>query len=827
MKLLSRVYTVCTSILLLLAVCTNRSMACGPMLDEEQRISLFRQRLLHNDGLAAFYYTEHYLTYAVQANDYATNCAEWASYTQNKVSVGDIDTMLYHISGKDFVQMYLCGKWGTYKRNEFLKWLLLPKNKAAMEYMVLAKEVERTYYDELNAENDWAYNLQNKQLAGGNTLLRKAKNGATKRLPTFLKTRYAFQAVKMMYYDLYYSTDTVICDADGGTRDHRQLINYYKQHLEGRKSIVVEWGRLYYGLSMTDRMERAQQLILCFDNCTEKRAFIYNYLSSSDVAALSKRIKEPSMLAAIQTYIGIKNSGEGLEQLEQVYALAPKSDYAALLLVRELAKLDNWLLASELTGFEPVASPHKSVWETKWEDEQNNVWKPKEWYVQMNRKKDLAYLKKVTKVVASIADKERDNALWQLALVHLHHLDRNYKAAAAVLQELPPQKNEVYEQQRLTELLLNCMYSKDVNSKATQDKIAKLMGKLEQMEYKAPTSENAVTIDRYVPAELYLMLSKLYYKQGNVVYAGLMERKSGITVDDYRGGWVEETQIFNYNKIAYLDRMGRPKDVDAYLQLARKKNKTALEQLIATNIGAEEWYKELKGTMLLREGKYAAAYEVYKELPADYWVNNYEYKDYLKTLCVSAAGTLLPEKDKHDYNYTMPSKRLIAKELMQLERNTQMVYEHGELAYNYYRLGNGLMNITYVGRDWMASSYGKSGSESGDEDGWRSWAFYNFRTVNKKAWDNYYHATAAKRAYKKALTLAKGRPELEAKILLMLAYLDNTTNYEQAYDKQPANDYLNWLQKNYSKTKVYELAITTCPDVAAMEGVTFDYSKRR
>ena len=126
-------------------------------------------------------------------------------------------------------------------------------------------------------------------------------------------------------------------------------------------------------------------MALVFDRCDDKKlrmAMVFNK-NKSIVDKTLAMAKSPQEKAAILTMTIVNNPGRTLNTVLEIEKLDP--DYYALdfLLLREINKLEDWILTPSLTLSKPTLSPNKE-WRSGPED-----------YLQKNYEKDRAYLKQV------------------------------------------------------------------------------------------------------------------------------------------------------------------------------------------------------------------------------------------------------------------------------------------------------------------------------------------------------------------------------------------------------------------------------------------------
>lgn len=137
-------------------------------------------------------------SYYLPTPTYTQNLAEWASYTQNKATTTDIQSLIYTKNTVFFEQLLSQAKQGktANAKNSFENFLLQKKDIAAITYLILAKKAE----SQTQPLDPWADPPQQRDSVLIAKLLQEATQQAKTNPNPFLKLRYAFQAVKMAFY---------------------------------------------------------------------------------------------------------------------------------------------------------------------------------------------------------------------------------------------------------------------------------------------------------------------------------------------------------------------------------------------------------------------------------------------------------------------------------------------------------------------------------------------------------------------------------------------------------------------------------------------------
>jgi hypothetical protein len=802
--------------------------SCGPSLDyDDARFMLFRQELAGSDALSPFYYTQHFLfsnTPDPEGTDVQRNCKEWEQACGHKVSTKDVYTMLYSVTPDSFLYACRTDDWKDLGKNSFVKWLRQKDNIEYLRYLAFARSVES---QQVRERDPWKENNDKFYLSFYDSLAQIARMQGKTSASNFLKERYAFQAVKLMYYGKYYSYTDADHDMGYGIEmDNTQLIKCYETYLKGKKTIVADWALLYYGASFKNRITRARYLLQAFDRTEEKKVFVYNHLRLADVNALEKVTTDAQTLAVIHAYKAIKSPGRTLKEIQLVYKYDSGSRYLPLLITREINKVEDWILSPEAKGF------NSAIREQLYNKEKGRT--ANDPYVSYNRfskkniEKDRLYLRQVRTFLLTLLNNKSaiGDDLLRLAVAHLYHVDGNYSEAKTYLDNIHDLKNPDWEIQLDIEKTISLIYTRDLRNDTTRKELNKAFTRLEKAGVMLDTSTQ-YNYDYYgrqkdIVSDLYLLLSNRMRAQGDIVTSGLLSMKSRSLVNEYYGfpdyhSWEVDTAE-NYSKIAWFDKYATPADVDSLMMFKHKKKKTAFERRITPAIwGKDNFYRDLKGTLLVRQGQFEEALAVMNQIPDDFWERHYAYKEYLRHSSVTSVGTLLPVETGLRNSYPVASKKLILRDIVALRSDLKNARTDSARARIYFMLGNSLYNISYHGKDWMMFSYGKTSMEL-DKNDWDEdyrWAYFSFYPNNIRYGKTYYTCAGAIKMYLSALRFTHNDKELAAQCLLMLSACDNAAATYRYRGKTHYSEYLGMLKKKYKKTVVFDRASTECPDVEA------------
>lgn len=806
--------------LLICCILPKLVWACGPSLyPDEARFALFRNGINGQEGFEPFFYSEYFLNSNAPdptGKDYKRNCQEWQQVTGTSVSFEDIYSIQYTCAPDSFLSAYEQKSWSTFKQNSFTSWLLKKKNKAYLDYFILAKQMEAAQF---YRGDPWTASLLDTNTIALDKLAQIALDrcGSTKN--SFLKTRYAFQAIKTVYY----------------VNKPDKLATYLKAfetYIEPGQSVVKGWGYYFYGLLQQDQLKRNVCLLRAFDLSEEKKVAAFNKIDPDSLAAIIQKEKDPYLKEIALAMQGIYTTDRAGAIIVALYQVNPDSKYLPLLLSREINKIEDWIWSYTFLGFSSLGinyegKPTFSYWNKGYteDEEQQKV------LIAANREKDLEYVEELCALMAKMGSTQfPDKDFLRLAQAHLYNIRGNYTAATRVLAGLTLPDTSIYYKQWLIESIILCTNTEDISDPDVQ---ARLLQWLKRFDNAPSTNDNnnndPIAESEDDLSELYLVISKKFQDKGAINLAGLLYNKSHHIRNIYDGwetSWDDAyrpqqkkphsvSPKMNYKQIAFWDRYAGPQELEALMAFKAKQNKTAFEQYISP----EQWpddqvYKDLMGTKYMRMERYHDALKVFQSMDQEFWNDNYHYADYLPFTGIADLRTYAPWETSRSKYYKRTCKTDIVADIVAIiDRINQPGLSPEQKAAYYIQLGNCKLNMTKNGLFWMMLSYGNFGQENRENTG--NFFTYTFYPNTVAYGDNYYGAKSALEAYDRALKLSRNTEQQAAAYLykeLALVLSDQRPDYN--YDeKRPATQNVKMLRKYFANTKAYEAAASYCADI--------------
>ncbi len=413
-----------TSIVLLMCcLLPELAVACGPSLyPDEARFALFRNGINGQEGFEPFYYSEYFLNSNAPdptGKDYQRNCGEWQKITGTGVTAGDIYAIQYSCAPDSFLSAYEQSNWSSFQGNSFTKWLLNKKNRSYLDYFILAKQMEAAQF---YRGDPWTARLLDTNSISMERLAKIALERSTTAKHPFLKTRYAFQAIKTIYY----------VNERG---DLAPYLKAFQTYIEPGESVVKGWAYYFYGLLQKDPLIRNTSLLRAFDLSEEKKIAAFNKIEPAFLKELAQKEKDPYLRKIALAMQGIYTMGRAIDIINALYEVNPGSKYLPLLLSREINKVEDWIWSYTFLGFSSLGIDFEgkvtfSYWNKGYTEDEARY----KVMVMSNRKKDLEYVDRLCSLMIKMRDTRfPDRDFLKLALAHLYNIRGNSTTAAQAI----------------------------------------------------------------------------------------------------------------------------------------------------------------------------------------------------------------------------------------------------------------------------------------------------------------------------------------------------------------------------------------------------------
>ena len=667
-------------------------LACGfyPY-GEDVRYNLLKPEMVMPNQVNWFHYCAYkfyYDDYDFQVDSkeqYAENTALWNVYFGNQYNEADIYEALIHATSAD-MRNKNCG-------NSFIEGLHKNGKTAEINYFIFAKSCSG--FNTMGSD-PWERvpkSFQRKRAK----MIKKALQFAEDATQPELKKRYAYLALRMAYYH-------------GDEKKVQTIYDNYFSKLKYENALDY-WALHFYTLTETESQQRSIHAALVFLNSTEKRFAIHESFNTEyaleDLLAKAKTNDEKIALHFISASLSY---AKALDHIEAIAAIDPNHPCLNFLVLREINKLEDWILTPTYTEFSPSTQ---------------NIWEEVEQQVISDRvAEDRDYAAKLATVIRTISTKRLTAETWlDVYAVYATFLARDFEGFETKLEAVGDKVGSNQAQIHL----LNQLW---ILYRIASDRSIFHMSKEDQtflMEaHKANENQFLLAVAR-----------ELEMKKQYVDAACIFSHVNEGTNSDFWKSKQHHTTLgsdYYYEYFYYLDATYDIRSLKLIQQaLTTRQTTDDFTQWCYVNLRKDEMrFMDLIGTKYFRQNQLNEALNYFEQVNDTLWNSDYtSFNEYLNKDPFSNDfyGRYTESHQKEIENtYTKPE--LVKEMLRCLEKINQTT--GNEKAKYAYRLGNCYRNMTYYGNAWMMRRYFWSGYArlSGLEDD-----------------EEYYHANMAQKYY--------------------------------------------------------------------------------
>jgi hypothetical protein len=707
--------------------------ACGySLLGEDYRIALLNPYIIGEDYAPLFYSANRFHTRrnAKAGTDRLRNASAWAQELGPDVSPKDVMAILYGTSLQDWLKAKKGYAPKTWKENP--AWRAIVQRPDLHEYVFYAKG-----YEQENVFMHW-WEEEETPVATGEEIYRenyhaRALAGYTKaKTGSFLKDRYAYQLLLLAYYD----------------NDAEAMEAYFMSHFKGKSGALADWARFHFAAQWNEEGRYTVEMANALRAVPEKAIAAYSRtnkrIKPADYLAATRNAAERSNLYALAA---LKEKGKALSNILKAYELDPTNPLVELLVVREINKLEDWLVTNPLTGLGPA---HTSYQMPEWtEDYQSQV----DQLRRENMDKDRGYLKQVRKFLKDYRPKNaKRGAIFrgQAAL-----LDEDYRSALKETAALKLGDEGAGLQVRIIRYLALLQGGKLTDEKV-QEELAEHLLALDRVLPKRDPNEYYSGSDKdfkLLPV-LNRIASQRYASTGDTVTAYLLHNRSLSLLNG--NTWSSDY----YRKIDYLDRDISPAVMDGIIAfLEGKAYVSAFDGLLRTNLVPEvEVLLDLAGTLALRRNDLPRALAYLDKIPDgwyatnDYFSNDFNspWSDQEEPYFWTTPITKMIQKGPGE---KLTSKVMLLRQLQTLEEQSSQGGDHGAAAC--LALAQAWYNMSDFGPAWDMLAYGKSSQKPSGPTRWPEGVAHAAVPHNKADFDLIYRASRSEAYFDCAEATAK------------------------------------------------------------------------
>ena len=638
--------------ILLACLISSTSFACGwyPF-GEDVRFSLMSPEIFDDGGMSPYYYTSQNYGYGFQSSsENDPNVALWKEYCKGKVDEESIFEAVYELEKYKIERGSTENKMVLYlKRND----------KEALSYLVFAKSCSHLN----NVYSDWE--REDEEVSRNRKML-EALNRSKGVKSKAIKRRYHFLALRLAFYNN---------DSDKARR-------IFEKSFSGTPTDIIDYWALYFNSAMQKKSaERNFNMAQVFVNAPGKRFGALSKISINfpidEVLAFAKTDKERANVNAVYA---VRNRGRGLSDLKAVWALDPQNPMLDFMLIREVNKIEDWVLTPRYTNFDPTMDPRGSRY-----GETNEL-------IQERIEDDEKYAGELSDWLESLAETSQK---WKLVEAYLKGITGNEREALMIMSSshlFPEETRNLVKQLRI---LFRVRFSKNQRVELNANDHAVLM---------------AVKQDNY--NQFLFAVSREFEFQNKLDIAAALFSHVNRSTDFYSGGvsWKSGTgkatldDDYYYSWFLYLDAEYSPEEVQSVIDFAELKftESTEFDRWQREYLGKNlDRLYDLLGTKYVRQNNMDMAIAAFENVGGELW-SKYPFKNYLNGNPFHADF----------YSGHKPSKMdTILFTKLELVKQYKVFKEKAEnpktknRAYYYFLLANCELNMSHYGNSWMMRRY--------------------------------------------------------------------------------------------------------------------------
>ncbi len=781
--------TVCISAAIVLF--PQNIIGCGPDADPyDYYTSFFHQNLPEANGYRPFYYTGLNFLYdesePVEVSDLLAQ--EWAGYCGGPVTDADASLFVTKFERNDLTNLYSNIEKGSslsmpdsIMGNSMTNYFIKTKDLEALGYLLYAKQLE----PHVSGNSD-AWEPTQRDSVKMAKLIKNGLQLYNAATSPFFKLRFAYQITRLAHYSGRYLN----------------AIKFYDDYVSGNNtksvlqplSLALKGGALY---RTGKTKEAAYVFSKAFSASTAKR--VSNYLGfkwstnaetpRNEYLAYCKTNEEKAAMLAL---FAMGSSDNELPAMKSIYQLNAGSEELEVLAVREINKLEETYLT-------PILKKEKggSTFYYYWDNQQLDS-------VTTAAKKET---KELTAFLLEAGNNKqvKNRGLFETGAAYAAYMMKDYtnsKKYLAAAEKMNLTK-KVKDQWTLTNILVTINEKDKIDAAFEEQLLPSLFWLEERVRNEKPATTGYYQTSQWKKIYRDLMseiLAKRYHQAGDYHKEALCIGAADV---------IESPEANRYSNkgVDYMRNNLSSKDVENLYALFTAKQRNKFENyLIKKNAINTAVVTEFAGTAYLREYDYARAIEWFKKSPD---------KKSLPIKKNPFIDLLYDQEEPLAKELKFSTSKLAFAESMLL-LTKQAETDKTNAAKYYYKLANGLYNMTYYGHTWELVQYYR-----GSTDG------YRIPTDANAFKKEYYGCHSAEAYFEKAMNASQDK-NFKARCLFMMAkcsqkqvskpvYSDFNYNWNQLdaaeklyWPKFKKNRHFPQLVKEYSNTAFYSEAYNSC-----------------
>lgn len=651
----------------LLTISISNVFSCGYYpYGEDVRYNFLKPHYIFPDNGDFFFYTSDLFSIDYTLDDippahFEENCTLWKNSLGNRFSSEQVYDLIYVKSTEELKT----------SREEIVQFLHQKDNLKFLNYLLFAKSIS-----DLNGKTNDPWEMEDKVLLKNRKKAwEKALKKAKAEKDPDLKRRYAHLAIRLAFYN----------------KDEAVVEQVYNQYFnDGVYNDAIDYWALFFKIQFEPSSpEKNVKVALIFMNSLEKRNAVinvgYDYFLRADMNAAANDEER----IAVLFMAACTNSYKSLDQLEQISDIDPSHPCLDFLALREINKLEDWILTPYYTKF------NTNYYGANYEpaEEINDRIEEKREYGQ-----------EVLKWFLKLSDKRQTNQVWWKIMKDYCSVivmkNQNLKS-----ETIKTQINDgsISENQRL---FLKKMYMLNVFMKDEDPEV-------EDPYVRELLMSSEICSDQ----KLMIALAKELEMHQHTNYAAIMFSKVNVySENNYDGnyGYWKSPELaetlgddYFYEYFMYLDATLTTTQVQSLINhIDYKKVNSDFDHWFYDRVKNEfTRFYDMLGTKYMRKDDLKSALSAFNQVNDTLWTSeNYPYRDYIGQNPFSndfygKSDSRHRKEVKGDY--TKP--RIVAELIKQINLVNTSTGDKKAMAA--FKVANCYRNMSFYGNSWMMRRY--------------------------------------------------------------------------------------------------------------------------
>lgn len=667
------------SLAFLLILANSSLFACGfyPR-GEDLRFSFFNSKMFGYYAFDEFSYSADYFYPGINypAGYVFPNEQLWFDYCKGKAKITDISIVLNTMPANHIAD---------YSDNSMIRYLFQTKDYEAINYLKFAKNSE---FGNSWEEDPWERN-QSFVTVERTKQIRKAINLAKTTKTESIRFRYLFLAMRLAYYN----------------SDVKTINELFEKSIKNsnKKDIIFYWSLYFKSLAEKDTALCNFYASQVFAHAPDKRFMISQQINYQvPIEKVLAFAKDDTERGNVYFLSGILNVDQSLPYIQKLQQLGTNPEGVSFLLLREINKIEDWVLTPYYSLFEP------STRRTSWQEDENNSIAQVFGRVETDR----IYAAKVLAFMDTVNIKSTENPFfWELGKAYLSFLSKDYTRSLDLLASLEKGKYSAeYKNQiniiKALALTANQEYGKAIvlddvkpillNNKKFQ-KFFFALGR--ELEYKGNTTDAAL---------LYSLMDAPQWDEETNYYDNAFwksKKNKGETYSDVYDNY------FDYINVMYTPEQVQVLVNNVIVNRDNKEEFAAYKYSVLKREIARLY--DLLGTKYIRQNKLHKAMVAFKKVSHKLW--NEKYTDWERNNDSWYYGNNVFDKNPfYELKYTpefIPLKDTVrlnkytVTKLLIKYLNKANNTKNKDRDYYYFLVANCYLNMTQHGNAWMMRRY--------------------------------------------------------------------------------------------------------------------------